>query len=982
MNGENQNGGSIALSGYIFQTLYAIVLSMREEWDLLKVEPITPNDKTDIMLIEKAVYDENTINGVDIHLSGKEGTYKNIQVKKRKDPVSQKELDEWCKGLLKDGQEYQCEMCLFGKLSKGVKVDRRVKLTVLDNDIEVTESMVKQKIADYCELKDAKDYSEKDLDDAYSLLFRLLMMNSINEKPVTKEQIEKLLKSILETSPENRAAIIKLTSEHYFLDNPEYKRDLRPARLDNTGKNIIMDQRLSHDELPQVQEGRNIPVNLLDYFAEHVKDDSVTRHIYLSATSGMGKSTCLYDLWEKYLEDDSKIIPVYIPLIDVNESIKTYILNQFLTTAGINSFEWLKTDFQKSSYHIVILLDGYNELTGNDISQLNAEIGELLSLKGVTVIITSRDPKMDPKQQFKKDITKLKLCPLTKTQISSLLGGNKEILKKNKYDGVLTNPFMLEICIKTYAGDISEKLSSINLVPMEMLLQEYINKQMKDNDLSIENEIILTVILPLVTMKLDKRSKDEAIGEDPKSYRWEDFNITVESVQNGIDVYKRSIAYCIGERSVNVNYVDSIKKIPDLTTSLINEGVKLEVFSSETKNGKSIKWDHEIYRDYFTARGYALFASVHEDSEDCIHDLAKQINYRYPEPQDAVDEVIRGYHVQKAQMFIDMVDSRLLDDGEFNEEDFERLKKTATYRRLVRDVAFIYEDMNDIRMGTATDLCMKYYSDDPEIYDRNSKYDYDSKMRRYADAAYSLSALAYNYTHLKVAEGDKEKEKEKLNNAKYALEKSSSLFRRLDPEIKKIRIVKDDMVKYNGNCAAYNLGMYRIEKDEEYVKKALKAHEDNLTIRLEIKKEFGDKEDINRNIAVSYAGIATCNYYLRNYREAIRNHDEAINIRPKNNISPIFNSYRRIIGCYAEMEDYTPDDARQAIERIIKTLNYVNAHNTLQDYEKMSEEIVVIMNKLPEAVKLEEISIQNQKKTYSQIVEDLMISISNKSFNM
>ena len=53
-----KNGGAIALSGYIFQTLYAIILSMKEEWDLIKVEPITPNDKTDIMLLTKTSHTE------------------------------------------------------------------------------------------------------------------------------------------------------------------------------------------------------------------------------------------------------------------------------------------------------------------------------------------------------------------------------------------------------------------------------------------------------------------------------------------------------------------------------------------------------------------------------------------------------------------------------------------------------------------------------------------------------------------------------------------------------------------------------------------------------------------------------------------------------------------------------------------------------------------------------------------------------------
>ena len=377
------------------------------------------------------------------------------------------------------------------------------------------------------------------------------------------------------------------------------------------------------------------------------------------------------------------------------------------------------------------------------------------------------------------------------------------------------------------------------------------------------------------------------------------------------------------------------------------------------------------------------------DSENCIYNLARQVNYRYPEPKDGVIGVIRGYHVQKAQMFIDMVDVRLSEQKGFREDDFEKLKKTATYRRLIRDVAFIYEDLNDIKMGAATDLCLKYFSDDLKIYDRKSKHDYDSKMRRYADAAYSLSGLAYNYLHLKPVQDDKEKGTTYLKNAKDLLAKSDSLFKALDTETKEESTVKDDMVKYNGNYAAYNIAMYRNSRNIEYVKTALHAHEDNLKLRKEIKsdlKKQGKKGKdliiINNNIAVSYSGVATCYYYLRDYDKAIKNHSEAIDIRTKINdefgsdkkkyyIPQTFNSYRRIIGCLAEKENYSLDDAQQAIKWIIKTLSFANENDTLQDYEIMCKEIEDILNKLPEAVKQEK----------EEKIESLKLAISGKSLN-
>lgn len=52
MGGKKQNsGGSNAVSGFIYQTLYAIMVSMEDDrWDRIKVEPLSSNEKIDIGL--------------------------------------------------------------------------------------------------------------------------------------------------------------------------------------------------------------------------------------------------------------------------------------------------------------------------------------------------------------------------------------------------------------------------------------------------------------------------------------------------------------------------------------------------------------------------------------------------------------------------------------------------------------------------------------------------------------------------------------------------------------------------------------------------------------------------------------------------------------------------------------------------------------------------------------------------------------------
>ena len=788
-------------------------------------------------------------------------------------------------------------------------------------------------------------------------------------------------RDLINRSPDSRVAAIKLVSERYFKENPEYLRDLKPARLDSTGTSIIMGDRLRPNELPKAQEGDNDPVNLADYFSEHVNDASVKRHIYLSGAAGSGKSTCLYDIWEKYLDNNNKYIPIYIPLFEVKESLKTYIVYRYLKPAGINDFEWLYRYLEESSYHIVMLLDGYNETMDDNTGQIDREIGDILCMEGVTAIISSRDSRMNLSQ----NITRLKLCPLTRAQVLSLLGGNKAVLLNYNYDGVLTNPFMLETCIRYDAGDIFEKKPNISQVPIEITLHNYIQKQIRENGFSLLNQIHISVILPLVAMKLDRREMNEEILQDLKVFSWEKFSKTVRSIQKSINTYWNSIGYYIGDRPGYAEYIDNIKNNPNLAIELVSLGKKLELFSRWDSKGVGIIWDHEIYRDYFTARGYALYASAHKDSEDCIYNLARQVNYRFPEPKDGTNRAIRESHVQKAQMFIDMVDARLSDHIEFNEENITKLKKTSTYRRLVRDVAFIYEDMNDKKALAATDLCLKYYSDDPKKYDWNSKYDYVSEMRRYADAAFTLSALAYNYIHFNYTGISRNEAKLYFDEAWYVLKRSESIFNKLNSETKMIPTVRDDLIKFNGNCAAYYIVKFRIENEKAYIKEALKLHKDNVALRNEIKKELErenstdiELEYITNGIAGSYIGIATCYYYLHDFNDAIKNCSIAIDIRKDinrfSNARSIFAAYRRIIRCFAEMDKYTPNDYRNAIEWIAKALNYANSNSILLRFEIMSDDIEKILNRIPVSLKHEETYSKYEKE-----IESLMLEISGQS---
>ena len=99
------NGGAAGSRGYIFQAVIALIecLEKDRDWDAIKNEPATEEDKVDIMLYKE----------------GK--TVSAIQVKSSLYPFGKKEVEEWLGKLRGDAKEAEevC-LCLVGdKFTKG-----------------------------------------------------------------------------------------------------------------------------------------------------------------------------------------------------------------------------------------------------------------------------------------------------------------------------------------------------------------------------------------------------------------------------------------------------------------------------------------------------------------------------------------------------------------------------------------------------------------------------------------------------------------------------------------------------------------------------------------------------------------------------------------------------------------------------------------------------------------------------------------------
>ena len=105
-----KNGGQVGSRGYVFQAIIALIECLgRDDWDAIKNEPNTDEDKVDIML-----YREDGT--VDIMLYREDGTVLSaIQVKSSINDFKRADVKKWLENLKRDaGKNETVCLCLVG----------------------------------------------------------------------------------------------------------------------------------------------------------------------------------------------------------------------------------------------------------------------------------------------------------------------------------------------------------------------------------------------------------------------------------------------------------------------------------------------------------------------------------------------------------------------------------------------------------------------------------------------------------------------------------------------------------------------------------------------------------------------------------------------------------------------------------------------------------------------------------------------------
>ena len=580
---------------------------------------------------------------------------------------------------------------------------------------------------------------------------------------------------------------------------------------------------------------------------------------------------------------------------------------------------------------------------------------------------------------------------LSRRQILKYFIHNSSMIVPEKdYSSVLSNPFLLEAYLAVYSENKKE-YSDLTQISLAKMMHDLMHKNLKEfinnsqdktfaDQVSITNAdslIILDVIYPLLAVGYEHIAKDSQsspVNTESKKYEYEDFEEILRQIIKELKKYKGFMNARLSSYGyplfLNQNG-DIIISYMDLQNSILLVGKQIGILSDTQSTTFDFTWEHEIYRDYFIARGYALYAMSIEakdnetkGTEDFFYFLDQQMNYDYPNDLKRKGLADRRSNLLKSQMVIDFLDKyqELLlgkpedkDSGntkmDISIKNVEAFKKTIVWKRILRNVSFTYEDIVDIRMVPSAKLCLKYLGDDAETILTDSKYDYDTAAERWAELAYTYSGLGYNFTHNKVplpfpesTEVDEEKKRNKetmvdyVNEAERNINKAKKIFKsELIDSVKEDPFVRNNIARCLGNQAALLIRKATLfpEQKEEFLNQAEEKHRKALKIRKKIEKSLNNEVPVDERkikwiksqISISHNGIGSVNYKNEDYNDAIKSHKNALKIREELNANGGKKvSLENIVGCYLnkiEKQDYNSDDIRALFDYFVKLTELV-----------------------------------------------------------
>ena len=186
------------------------------------------------------------------------------------------------------------------------------------------------------------------------------------------------------------------------------------------------------------------------------------RHSMLLSAGGGGKTISLINVWKYYLQEGVYPIPIYIRLNDINDCshdaqqdfISWYIATKYLglpeltieTAAYLK--EWLSSDWEKPYPKLLLLLDGFNEITAGRL----VEEKLLTDLKnrwrgekreeavGIQIVVSSR---YESDQAWTHGFARMEIQPIDQVSVQNHLG--LKYPTEGDLQRLIMNPLMLAL---------------------------------------------------------------------------------------------------------------------------------------------------------------------------------------------------------------------------------------------------------------------------------------------------------------------------------------------------------------------------------------------------------------------------------------------------------------------------------------------------------------------------------------------------------
>ncbi len=590
----------------------------------------------------------------------------------------------------------------------------------------------------------------------------------------------------------------------------------------------------------------------------------------IEAGEGYGKTTVLKTMYNRYRErlqcGEDNVIPIFIRLADVNLEDDDFVQAGIIARSIIKKYYDINADGVKpdkirsmirkdSEHRYLILLDGLNELYNNRrISEMNVIQHFTNELMGTVDGVRFMDcPNLDIVITTRK---------ILKSQLRCVL---EEFKQETDY----RNFKVVHFAKLTVDLNENEKLRELLQVPMLRAVYEEIkeNEQAAERFQEIETKFDLLEcyydheMIQNRTLKLCN-PRDMLVENVLNSGILPILALYVEgamlhSIVDGGEVYRRLCDNSDGnamERLLQEIYIDlglEENKIREEINRTIRALNMLQILDDK------LQFRHDMIREYWAAKGFrwCIERTTGEDkhSEKLVQFLEDLCEFTYR--GESYDPQRQTMHFSMLESLISMYRGNLFDKSL---TDNVKLIIGKNYKKLIFMLVFQYTSILD---------------------DENN---------RQAAAEYAWKLYDYIEQDSDVLPEDVYEKANILNSIGYCANNY---------------IIWRDASKFI-NCTQVDR-----RKEEEKQKNGeiiISLHKDALKLAKECKLGSLERDKRNRFIGKTMNNIGACYYgaYYRNYKKALKWHEEAKRFRQENKID-LTASYRCIASDYYQMLDFS-----------------------------------------------------------------------------